>query len=113
MSDRSRERGFQLIGEPADDDTTRGGGQATFATFVLSLTASALYHLGVSPGEGIELPELGEQKIDLALGKQTIEILEVLREKTRGNLDPDEARLLDQALHDLHLRFVAVKREQS
>jgi len=114
MSSDSSRRGFQLIGEatsevPGEHPRER----ATFGAFVLSLTTSALYHLGAAPEAGIHLPELGEPKLDLALGKQTIEILEMIREKTRGNLDPDEARLIDQALHDLHMRFVEVKRRQT
>ncbi len=115
MSDgKTEERGFQLVGDgtrqEGESPERPGGERATFGAFVLSLTTSALYHLGVAPEEGLRLPELGEPKIDLALGQQTIEILEMIREKTRGNLDPDEARLIDQALHDLHMRFIEVKR---
>jgi hypothetical protein len=116
MSDTKSERGFQLIGEAsaAEDESARPRSErATFGAFVLSLTTSALYHLGVAPEEGLRLPELGEPKLDLALGQQTIEILEMIREKTRGNLDPDEARLIDQALNDLHMRFVEVARRQT
>ena len=114
MSDPKGERGFQLVGDATSGDpeleARPRSERATFGAFVLSLTTSALYHLGVAPEEGLSLPELGEPKLDLALGQQTIEILEMIREKTLGNLDPDEARLIDQALHDLHMRFVEVKR---
>jgi hypothetical protein len=117
MSSKQNERGFQLVddagnAEPQSDERPRSE-RATFGAFVLSLTTSALYHLGVAPEEGLRLPELGEPKLDLALGAQTIEILEMVREKTRGNLDPDETRLIEQALHDLHMRFVEVKRRQT
>jgi hypothetical protein len=110
-SDRS-ERGFQLVGDATDAAERERSGRITFGAFVLSLTTSALYHLGVAP-DGIQLPELGEPKLDLALGQQTIEILEMIREKTRGNLDPDETRLIDRALHDLHMQFVEAKRRQT
>jgi hypothetical protein len=117
MSSDRPEHGFQLVGEAseaeAEDPKRKRSERATFGAFVLSLTTSALYHLGVAPEAGIELPELGEPRLDLALGQQTIEILEMIREKTRGNLDPDETRLIDQALHDLHMRFVEVKRQQT
>jgi hypothetical protein len=114
MSDGKTERGFQLVGDATSGEEESAdrprSERATFGAFVLSLTTSALYHLGVAPEEGLQLPELGEPRLDLALGRQTIEILEMIREKTRGNLDPDENRLIEQALHDLHMRFVEVKR---
>jgi hypothetical protein len=117
MSDTTRERGFQLVGDATDETPDAAerprSERATFGAFVLSLTTSALYHLGVAPEEGLRLPELGEPRIDLALGQQTIEILEMIREKTRGNLDPDELRLIEQALHDLHMQFVEVKRRHT
>ena len=73
-----------------------------FATLVLSLSASAVSHLGFAPEPGAPAPEK-----DLPLAKQTIDILELLQEKTRGNLDPAEEELLRHALHDLHLKYVS------
>lgn len=73
-----------------------------FYTFVLSLGSSAFVHLGDAPH-----PETGElQRPDLALAKQTIDILVMLREKTKGNLTPEEERFLENLLADLQLRFV-------
>ncbi len=73
-----------------------------FGTLVLSLSSSALVELGVAPAPGEPAPAAP----NLPAAQQTIEILEMLREKTRGNLTPDEERLLETVLHDLHLRFV-------
>jgi len=92
---------FTLVGGP-----TEGGEQplpVNFTTFVLSLSTSALLHLGVTPPA-----ELGgqAQEIDLPMARQTIEILEMVREKTQGNLTKDEQALLDHALHDLRIRYV-------
>ena len=79
-----------------------------FASLVLSLSTSALMHMGVAPrGEGEESPAT---EPNLAAAHQVIEILEMLREKTGGNLDADETRMLEQILHDLHLRFVEQKK---
>lgn len=76
--------------------------QIDFSTFVVSLSHSALVHLGdASDGDG------GSQK-DLPLARQTIDILSLLQEKTKGNLDGDEERLLNQVVTDLKLRFVEV-----
>ena len=55
-----------------------------FATFVLSLSSSAAYHLGLAPH-----PE-GEEEgtcTNLPMAKQTIDILGILQEKTKGNLN--------------------------
>jgi len=111
MDDSRSNRGFQLSGKPQDPDGATPAEPNSFSTFVLSLTTSALYHLGVPLGESLGMPELSEAKIDLEMGRQTIEMLEMLRRKTRGNLEPDEAKLLDEAIRDLQLRFVEVKRQ--
>ena len=78
----------------------------TFATFVLSLSTSALLHMGViedpeSPAGQDETPDP-----NLQMARHTIDILEVIKEKTRGNLEPQEEELLNGVLHDLHMRFV-------
>ncbi len=75
--------------------------EVNFATFVFSLSSSALVHLG-------EIPELENQEsmVDLELAKQIIDTLGMLQEKTKGNLEPDEDRLLKQLLYDLRLRYV-------
>lgn len=72
-----------------------------FSSFVFSLSTSALLHLG-------EVPDPVTRKIekDLPLAKQTIDILGMLEEKTRGNLTADEAKLLENLLADLRWRYV-------
>ena len=73
-----------------------------FTTFVLSLSHSALMHLGEAPD-----PETGGvlQK-NLLLARQTIDLIAMLEEKTKGNLTGDEERLLAQILFDLRMRYV-------
>ncbi len=76
--------------------------QLDFHTFILGLGSSAFVHLGDAPH-----PETGQAGApDLALAQQTIEVLVMLRDKTRGNLTPEEEALLGQLLRDLRLRFV-------
>jgi hypothetical protein len=72
-----------------------------FATFVLSLSHSALMHLGEAPH-----PETNAVEKNIPLARQTIDLLGVLEEKTKGNLTGDEERLLHQVLYDLRMRFV-------
>jgi hypothetical protein len=77
-------------------------GPIDFYTFVLSLGSSAFVHLGDAPH-----PETGvPAPPDLLVAHQTIDILAMLREKTKGNLTPEEERFLDALLTDLRMRFV-------
>jgi len=72
-----------------------------FTTFVLSLSTSALVHLGEAYERG------SEPAVNLPLARQTIDLLGLLEDKTRGNLTGEEERLLQQVLFDLRMRFVA------
>jgi hypothetical protein len=78
-----------------------------FAGFVLSLATSALYHMGFvgDPERDQPAPEP-----DLPLARQTIDTLEMLQRKTQGNLDSEEARLMEGVLYELHLRYVEVSK---
>lgn len=75
-----------------------------FVTFVMSLGSSAFVHLGDAPN-----PESKVFEPNLTLAKQTIDVLGMLEEKTRGNLTPDEASFLENLLADLRLRYVQKK----
>ena len=76
-----------------------------FATFVLSLNHSALLHLGEAPDF-----ESGKREKNLPLARQTIDLIAMLEDKTKGNLTGDEERLLGQILYDLRMRFVEVSK---
>jgi hypothetical protein len=73
----------------------------SFDIFVLSLNASALIHLG----ESRDAEGSADQAVNLPLARQTIDILSMLEEKTRGNLSGAEERLLNQILFDLRMRY--------
>jgi len=74
-----------------------------FYTFILSLGSSAFVHMGDAPH-----PETGEPvPANLPLAKETIDLLDMLREKTKGNLTPEEEKFLENILMDLRLRYVA------
>ena len=81
-----------------------------FSTFVLSLGTSALYHLGV-----VAHPETGErlEPPELVLARNTIDTLEMLEAKTRGNLDAAERELLDSLLFELRMHFVEAGKGRS
>jgi hypothetical protein len=76
-----------------------------FATFILSMSHSALIQLGDAPD-----PEGQKHTPDLPLVRQTIDLLGLLEEKTKGNLSGDEERLLGQLLFDLRMRCVEHER---
>ncbi len=88
---------------PEEAESTSQFPEINFATFIFSLNSSALVHLGM-----IEDPAIGQKK-NLPMAKQTIDILGVLEEKTRGNLTEDEENLLKHILHDLRLMYVKEK----
>ena len=93
--------------ESSPNDTTEAQPplpEINFATFVVSLNASALLHLGV-----IEDPTTGQKSKNLPMAKQTIDILSMLEQKTAGNLTDEEQNLLKNILYDLRLMYVKEK----
>lgn len=92
-----REEGGNEHDARSDDDRP----DMNFETFVLSMGANALVHLGLVPH-----PETKAVSKDLELARQTIDILGVLADKTRGNLSATEERVLQATLYDLRMRFI-------
>ena len=75
--------------------------EVDFVTFILSLSTSALIQLGE-----IENPASKQPAKNLPLAKQTIDLIGMLQEKTKGNLSPEEQRLMENILFDLRMRYV-------
>lgn len=76
--------------------------EINFSTFVLSLASSVQINLGLIPHPATNKPEL-----NLTSAKQTIDILGMLDEKTKGNLNPNEDRLFKQVLFELRMQYVS------
>jgi hypothetical protein len=72
-----------------------------FSALILSLSTSVLVNLGELPD-----PVSNEKEINLPLAKQSISIIEMLKEKTKGNLTQDEERLIGNMLYDLRMKYV-------
>jgi len=117
--EKEQERGFTVVdkragaGEAEDaapeaGEQPAGGALPTvdFSSLCLSLGTSALYHLGVvgDPETGAKAPAP-----NLPLAQQTIDILGMLQVKTQGNLEAEEAKLLEGMLFELRMRFVEVR----
>lgn len=75
--------------------------EITFASFLFSLSSSAFVHLGAMPD-----PHTGKNEKNLLLAKQTIDLLGLLREKTRNNLTSEEENLFDHLLYDLRMQYI-------
>jgi Domain of unknown function (DUF1844) len=81
--------------------------EINFSTFIISLSTQVLMHLGEVPN-----PLSGKVESDISVAKQMIDIIGMLREKTRGNLDEGEDKLVEEVLFDLRMRYVeAVKKK--
>ncbi|HEY0872448.1 MAG TPA: DUF1844 domain-containing protein [Vicinamibacterales bacterium] len=79
----------------------------TFTQFIISLGTTAAVHFGDLPD-----PASGERgETDLVAASQMIELLALLQDKTRGNLEPAEAKLLDDLLYDLRMRYVQAQQQ--
>ncbi|OGQ07044.1 MAG: hypothetical protein A3G32_03610 [Deltaproteobacteria bacterium RIFCSPLOWO2_12_FULL_40_28] len=83
--------------------------EINFPTFILSLASSIQISLGMIPH-----PANNKPQVNLTSAKQTIDILGMLEEKTKGNLSDDEKKLLTQILYELRIQYVEVsERKQS
>jgi len=81
--------------------------EINFPSFVLSLYTSALFHFG-----DLRDPASGEKVKNLPMAKQTIDILGILKEKTSGNLDDYEQKLLDGSLYELRMKYIKETEEK-
>jgi hypothetical protein len=93
--------------KPCPDGQVRRDGkcvmpEVTFTALVMSLNTSALFHLGE-----ISDPATGDKQQDLVLVKHTIDTLQLLEDKTKGNLEDDEQDIIKNVLYDLKMRYVA------
>jgi hypothetical protein len=72
-----------------------------FGSFIMSLATQTLMQLGaMKPPPGLDI------KVDREAARQTIDILAMLQQKTKGNLDPSEAGMLEEMLHSLRMAYV-------
>ena len=81
-------------------------GGITFAEFIMSLGANAAAMLGQDETEMVS------SRVDLVQAAQHIDILRMLKNKTEGNLEEEEGRLLETLIYDLQIRYLEVSRRQ-
>lgn len=87
---------------PEPEQTEAPPARPDFRLFLHSLGLQALMHMGEIPRPGTE-----EVETDLAQAKYAIDLVQLLRDKTRGNLTDEESRFLDGLLYDLRMKYVA------
>lgn len=94
--------------EPPRESEHEALPEINFSTFVISLSTQALMNLGEIPN-----PVSGKVEVDVPVAKQMIDIVGMLKDKTRGNLNASEDRLIEDILFDLRMKYVeAVKKRQ-
>ncbi len=76
--------------------------EASFPTLVNSLVTQILLYLGDLTPRGVE------PQVNLDMAKFNVDLLGVLEEKTKGNLSPEEQKMLDNALYEVRMRYVSV-----
>ncbi|MEM9487829.1 MAG: DUF1844 domain-containing protein [Myxococcota bacterium] len=91
----------------ADDEAPHALPPMDFSMFVMSLGSSAMVNLGQVPP-----PDSDSVHIDLPAAKQIIDILGILEDKTRGNLDESEQKLLSGLLYELRVHYVDAQNQQ-
>jgi hypothetical protein len=83
------------------DTTASEMHKAMFMQLVVMLSSSAMHHLGK-----IINPATGKTELNLEAAQATIDMVEMIEVKTRGNLDKDEERLLKNTLTSLRMNYV-------
>ncbi|MCI0663888.1 MAG: DUF1844 domain-containing protein [Acidobacteria bacterium] len=101
----------QFTEEPAftpdlsDSDLQEIPEQTVFTEFLMGVASSAFIYLGL-----VEHPATGRRQVDLNAAKESIDMLVMLRNKTKGNLTRGEEKFFEDLLSDLRMQFVSMKR---
>ena len=89
-----------------DGNQNQSGGKfpsADFAGFIVSLAHAAMVHMGEMPD-----PSTGETTRNVDQARYSIDLLDMISEKTRGNLTQEESLILSRVLSDLKMKFVRI-----
>ncbi len=100
----------ERLAAKAEEEDASGGGAgrmppADFKTLLSTMISQAMLALGAMPD-----PQTGQRYLILDLAKHHIDMLGVIEEKTKGNLDQEEEEMLTQTLHELRMHFVDVSK---
>jgi len=99
------EEGFSAAAEIGEAPFSPIPAPVNFQTLVSYLATTAMFQLGLLAGpSGERIP------LDLANAHRTLDLLDILQDKTQGNLAPEEAKLLDDVLYELRLSFLEIQK---
>jgi len=100
--EKENKQGESVAGEPETEAVrSKSLPPMDFGSFILSLAETALFHLGL-----IKIPGSDEPRKDIQAARQTIDLLALLEEKTRGNLTENEQKIMAETLFQLRMAFV-------
>jgi hypothetical protein len=91
----------ELQSEPEDAEPER----TMFNEFLMGIASSAFIYLGL-----VEHPATGRRQVDMTAAKESIDMLVMLREKTKGNLTRGEEKFFEDLLSDLKMQYVTMRR---
>jgi Domain of unknown function (DUF1844) len=91
----------ELQSEPEDAEPER----TMFNEFLMGIASSAFIYLGL-----VEHPATGRRQVDMTAAKESIDMLVMLQEKTKGNLTRGEEKFFDDLLSDLKMQYVSMRR---
>jgi hypothetical protein len=100
-----------VTSEPVTDQPATGGPRSPemMPPASFEVLVSMMFTQGMSMLGHIPHPETGEATVNKPFAKHTIDTLEVLTEKTKGNLTDNEAKMLSEAMHALRMAYVSAK----
>ncbi len=75
-----------------------------FSSLVLSIASSAVLKMGLDPDK--------KEEKDMVLARYNIDLLDLLKEKTKNNLSKEEKELLDSCVSDLQVQFINVQNKE-
>jgi hypothetical protein len=78
--------------------------EASISILIMSIASNSMMAMGLTPD-----PQSGKSEVDKNLARFNVDLLLVIKEKTKNNLSADEAGLLDHILQDLQIKFVQLK----
>ena len=99
------DEGAETASADEGEDIPGANDPASFVNFLSTLATNAAASLGAVPH-----PATGKRSLDLDTGKYWLDVLAMIRDKTKGNLHPKEDRLLEGLLADLRLQYVQLVR---
>jgi hypothetical protein len=93
--------------QPKEGPVPKGSVLIDFATLIMSFASASMISMGIVPD-----PATGTIQKNLVIAQQNIDVISLLKEKTRGNLSQEEERLIEQILYELRMHYVEALKDK-